>query len=180
MADAPLLEYSMSFAETVDGVGPTYILPLINVSFPLNNKSPVVFAAFPIRMFVLLVLLGKFTNNPDEAGIENGVVVEIVKSEFGLVRMYRNVPFCNVNQLSVRVLRVPAISIVSVVACEVPLFTVTVLKTVRGVPEVFVTLAELEPKKVTGIPVKSTFEIVLSPWASPSVLLMRFPPIDMA
>jgi hypothetical protein len=87
IAEAPLLEYSISFAEPVDGVGPTNILPLINVSLPLNNKSPVVFAAFPIRMFELEVLLGKFINNPDEAGIVNGVVVETVKSELGFVRM---------------------------------------------------------------------------------------------
>jgi hypothetical protein len=65
--------------------------------------------------------------------------------------------------LSAGVFKVPAISRVSVVACDVPLLTVTVLKTVKGLPVVFVILEELEPKKVTGIPVKSTFDVVVSP-----------------
>jgi hypothetical protein len=46
--------------------------------------------------------------------------------------MYLNVPFCKVNQLLTGVLNVPAISQVRVVACEVPLFTVTLLKIVNG------------------------------------------------
>jgi hypothetical protein len=77
--------------------------------------------------------------------------------------MYRNVPFCRVNQLLAGVVKVPAMSIVRVVAGEFPLFTVTVLKTVKGFPDVFEILAEFEPKNVTGTPVKSTLEVVLRP-----------------
>jgi len=80
----------------------------------------------------------------------NGVVVDIVKSEPGLVLMYLNVPFCKVNQLLTGVLNVPAISQVRVVACEVPLFTVTLLKIVVGVPDVFERVELFEPKKVTS------------------------------
>ena len=86
----------------------------------------------------------------------NGVVVEIVKSLPGLVRLYLNVPLVSVSQALAGVVRVPAISQVRVVAWDVPLFTVTVEKIVRGVPVVLVILAELEPLNVTGILVKST------------------------
>ena len=135
----------------------------MTVSLPLNNRSPVAFGAFPIRIFLLLLLLGRLTSKPAVAGIVNWVVVETVKSEPGFVRIYRKVPFCNVSQLSNGVFRVPEISRVRVVACDDPLFTVTVLKTVNGLPAVFEILADVEPKNVTGIPVKSTFDVVVRP-----------------
>ena len=95
---------------------PTYTFPFTIVSFPLNNKSPLLLAAFPISIFLLPVLLGKLMYNPAVAGILKGVIVEMLKSELGFVLTYLNVPFCNVNQLSAGVFKVPAISTVSVVA----------------------------------------------------------------
>ena len=102
-------------------------------------------------------MLGRLTNRPAVAGILNAVVVEIVKSVVGFVRMYLKVPFVRVSHASAGVVRVPAMSHVSVVACDVPLLTLTVEKIVSGVPMVLVILAEFEPLKVTGILVKSTF-----------------------
>ncbi len=130
-------------------------------------------------MFVFPVLPGKLINNPAVAGIAKGVVLEMVKSEPGLVRMYLKVPFCKVSQLSTGVFRVPAISHVRVVACDVPLLTVTVLNTVSGLPAVFEIVAFVELKNVRGRVVKSTLQVVFNPCVSPSVLLMRLPPIAM-
>ena len=141
-------------------------MPFIIVSLPLNNRSPALSFAFPIRIFLLPVLLGKSIYNPAVAGIVKGVVVEIAKSVPGSVLIYLRVPFCNVNQLSVRVAKVPPISNVSVVACEFPLLTVILLKVVEGVElsnGSFVIEAELLPKKMTSQTFAPNLNLTLLP-----------------
>jgi len=101
--------------------------------------------------------------NPAVEGIIKGVVVEMVKSVTGFVRIYLKVPFCNVSQLLAGVVSVPPILHVSVVACDVPLLTVTVENIVVGLPVVFEIIASADPKNVTGIFVKSTFDVVVRP-----------------
>jgi hypothetical protein len=97
---------------------------------------------------------------PAVEGMVKFVVVEIVKFVAGSVRWYWKVPFCSVSQLFVGVVRVPAIEQFNEVACEVPLFTVTDPKMVKGVPTVFVILAEVLPLKITGTFTRFTLEVV--------------------
>ena len=52
------------------------------------------------------------------------VVVEIVKSVEGFVLVYWKVPFSNVNQLSVGVVKVPPTLQLNLVVWDVPLFIV--------------------------------------------------------
>jgi hypothetical protein len=129
-------------------------------------------------MFLLPVLLGRFTYSPAVDGIVKVLVVEIVKSVEGLVRMYLKVPFNRVSHALAGVVRVPAILQVSVVDWDVPLLTVTRLKIVSGVPAVLVILAEVEPVKNNGILPKSALACVpAGALVIPLALFIRLPPI---
>ncbi len=70
--------------------------------------------------------------------------------------------------------------IVSVVACELPLFNITLSKTVIGEFNVLLIVAEVFPKKVTGTNEKlHCLTVVVPPAVVPTVLFIRFPPIDI-